>query len=569
MTTTVDSTEFNSASPSVNDVENLNPVQKRANRLKELELDRQTWLDECKEITEYILPQKGIYISKGEKPHQKKNRFAKILDPVASEDNDLLASGIQGGLSSQSRPWFRIEASDRAINKIDTVQIWCDYVQNQMYSVLANSNFYPKIHNLYNDEGGFGNAVIVCEPDLDKIVRFTLYTPGTYCFAEGNTGIIDTLYLRYPLRAHNIVSLWPDTVSDDTRNIAKTKPFEWIEICHAIERNQARDPNRIDYKNMPYSSCWWEYKKTNRFLLERGYEEKPFAVGRWKTNDLEAYATGPGHTALGLVKMLQSIQKSSLKAIHKEVDPPLRVPANLKDALNMLPGGINAVAANDPRDAVGKLFEMNFDYKGSEMKIEQITNMIHTIFKRDLFLLITDRPEMTATEVVERSQEKLIMLGPVTELQITEVLQPMLERTFNIMNRFGMIPPPPPELQGSSLRINFISLLAQAQKMIGLQGLRSYVEIATAVESLKASSPDQAAKTNCDYLLDEYAQNLSLPPQVTRTDEEAGQVRQMYQQVQQMAQEIESLKTAAEATRALASADTSGDNALTALTGKA
>ena len=108
--------------------------------------------------------------------------------------------------------------------------------------------------------------------------------------------------------------------------------------------------------------------------------------------------------------MLQSIQKSSLRAIHKEVDPPLRVPTNLKDMLNALPGGVNYMPANDPRDAIGKLFDMNFDYPGAENKIAAIQQMIHTIFKRDLFLLITDRPEMTATEVVERSQEKLIMI---------------------------------------------------------------------------------------------------------------------------------------------------------------
>lgn len=569
MTTTIDASEFESSEPPPISADSLTTIQKKSNRLKELELDRQVWLDECREITDYILPQKGIYISEGQKPHEKKNRFSKIIDPVASEDNDLLASGIQGGLSSQSRAWFKIESISKALNKLEAVQIWCDYVQTQIYSVLASSNFYPTIHNFYNDEGGFGNAVIVCEPDQNKIVRFMLYTPGTYSFAEGSDGTIDTLYLRYPLRAHNIVSIWPDTASNDVRNLAKTKPFDWVEICHAIEKNNSRDYNKIDNRNMPYSSCYWEYKKTDKFLSQGGYVEKPFAVGRWKINGTEAYGTGPGHTALGLVKMLQSIQKTSLKAIHKEVDPPLRVPSSLKDVLNLLPGGINPVASNDPKDSVGKLFEMNFDYKGAEGKIAAIQQMIHTIFKRDLFLLITDRPEMTATEVTERSQEKLIMLGPVTEIQVTDVLQPVLERVFNIMTRFGMVPPPPPELQATPLRIQFISLLAQAQKMLGLQGMRSYIQMATEIETMRKASPDQAAKTNSDFVLDEYATSLSLPPQVTRTDEEAGQVRQMLMQMQQMAQQIEMLKGAAQAAQSLGNTPTDGDNALTALTGKA
>ena len=535
-------------------MESLTSVQKKAAKLKELELDRQTFLDECREITEYILPQKGLYLSEGEKPHKKKSRFAKVIDATASEDNDLLASGIQGGLSSQSRPWFRLEASDKRLMALEQVQIWLNFVENQMRGVLSGSNFYSKIHDFYNDEGGFGNAVLLFEDDDNKIVRFGLSTPGQYCFAEGADGVIDTLYLRYPMRAVNVKNRWPDTCSDQVKQAADKTPFSWVEVVHAIEPNYKRDPNKIDYSNMPYSSCYWEHAKTEKFLSQGGFLDRRFAVGRWKTNDVEAYGTGPGHTALGLVKMLQSMHKSSLKAIHKSVDPPLRVPTSLKDTLNVLPGGVNYMPGNDPREAIGKLFDMNFDYVGVENKIAQIQQMIHTIFKRDLFLLITDRPEMTATEVVERSQEKLIMIGPVTERQIPDVLEPALSFTFNRMNRLGMIPPPPPELANQPIKVDYVSLLAQAQKMMGLQGLRSYVDFATAVETLKAASPDGALKSNADFMLDEYAQQLALAPQVTRPDEEVNQVRQMKSQMDQMAQQIEMLKQASEVDKNMAQA---------------
>ena len=535
-------------------MEELTKIKKKAAKLTELELDRKTFLDECREITEYILPQKGLYLSEGEKPHKKMGRFAKIIDATASEDNDLLASGIQGGLSSQSRPWFRLEASDKAIMSLEHVQIWLNFVEDRMRGVLAGSNFYSKIHDFYNDEGGFGNAVLLFEDDDNKVVRFGLSTPGQYCFAEGEDGTIDTLYLRYPLRAINLKNRWPKTCSDEVKELAKTKPFSWIEVVHAIEPNVGRNPNKIDNRNMLYSSCYWEHAKTEKFLSEGGFQDKRFAVGRWKTNDVEAYGTGPGHTALGLVKMLQSMQKSSLKAIHKSVDPPLRIPTGLKDTLNLLPGGANYMPSNDPREAIGKLFEMNFDYVGVEQKIAAIQQMIHTIFKRDLFLLITDRPEMTATEVVERSQEKLIMIGPVTERQIPDVLEPALSFTFNRMNRLGMIPPPPPELAEQPIKVDYISLLAQAQKMMGLQGLRSYVDFATAVETLKASSPDGAIKSNSDFMLDEYASQLALAPQVTRPKDEVDQFKQMQAQMQEMAQKIDMLKQTSEAAKNMSQA---------------
>jgi hypothetical protein len=526
-------------------------IEKKVARLKELELDRRNFLAECKQITQYILPSKGLYLSEGEKPQENTDRFSKIIDATATEDNKLLAAGIQGGLSSQSRPWFRLESSDKAVQRLEHVQMWLDYVQNQMYSVLAMSNFYTKIHDFYNDEGGFGNAVIMCEPDFNKIVRFTLVTPGQYCFAEGPDGTVDTLYRRYPMRAINVLNTWPGC-SDEVKNLAKKKPYAWVEVVHAIEPNRQRDPNKIDYNNMPYSSCYWEHKKTEKFLSKGGYQERPFAVGRWETNDVEAYGTGPGHVALGLVRMLQSMQKSSLKAIHKEVDPPLRVPPTLKDVLNTLPGGVNYTASQDPAQAIARLYDINFDYKGVEYKIERIQAMLHTIFKRDLFLLITDRPEMTATEVMERSQEKLIMLGPVTERQLPDVLEPMLSRVFNIMARLGMIPPPPMEIAGRPLKIDYISLLAQAQKMMGLQGLRSYVDMARMSAEV---SPESIVKTNFNFVLDEYAAGLALPPQVTRTDDEVNAIIEMQQKQAQMMEEIEALKGGSEAVRNLAQAN--------------
>ena len=118
-----------------------------------------------------------------------------------------------------------------------------------------------------------------------------------------------------------------------------------------------------------------------------------------------------------------------------------------------------------------------------------------------------------------------------------------------------MIPPPPDELADQPIKIDYISLLAQAQKMMGLQGMRSYVDMATAVETLKSSSPDGAIKTNSDFLLDEYAQGLALPPQITRPEEEVNEFKRMQQQMQQMQQQLEALKQTSEAAKNFATAD--------------
>ena len=538
--------------------------KKYTQRLEELRLDRLNYITECKDITDYILPQKGIYTSEGEKPHKKTNRFSKIIDPIATDSNDLLASGIQGGLSSPSRPWFRLVASDSKLMAIEEVRSWLDYVESLMYSVLNNSNFYQKIHEFYGDEGAFGTSLLYCNEDFKDIVRFKICAMGEYYLDSSIDGRIDTVYRRFHMRARNVVEIWPNTVSKSTKNISESKPYEWIDIVHVIEPNTKRNPNKSDKNNMPYKSVYFELDINDKQLSSGGFQETPFAVGRWSVNEPEVYGVGPGHVALGLVKMLQSMQKTSLKAVHKEADPPMRVPAKLKETLNQLPGGINYVASNEPKEAIGRLFDMNFDYNGVENKIVNIKESIQRIFKRDLFLLITDRPEMTATEVNERSQEKLILIGPVIERQIHEVLSPVLERTYAIMSRANMIPAPPVELQGGSLEINYVSLLAQAQKMIGLQGMRSYLETATAVAQI---NPDSTIKTNWNQFLDNYADSLSLASNITRDDETVDQITSMLRQMEQMAQQIEMLKSGTEAAKTLSETDTSGDNALTQIIG--
>jgi len=171
---------------------------------------------------------------------------------------------------------------------------------------------------------------------------------------------------------------------------------------------------------------------------------------------------------------------------------------------------------------------------------------------------------MTATEVTERSQEKLVLIGPVTERQIPDVLEPMLSRTFNIMDRFGMIPPPPPEIEGQPLRIDYVSLLAQAQKMMGLQGLRSYVDM---VRMTAEVSPESLVKTNFDFIMDEYASGLALPPEVTRPDEEVAAIRQAQQQAEAEMREAELAKQESEAVKNMAGASLEDNNALSAVMG--
>jgi hypothetical protein len=542
-------------------------IKSYRNRYKALSDERIDDLLIWKEISNFISPSKGLYISEGERPNKRTNRYRNILDDTATRALTLLGAGMQGGLTSPSRPWFKIVTQDDDLMKFESVAQWTNYVEKQMYGVFKRSNFYSSIHQAYEEQAGFGTTVFLAEEDFDSLIRFYVLPPGIYCIALSDNGMVKTLFRRYWMSAMQMATKFgKENLSDQVQNCLSPdrNPYEWFQVMHVIEPRDQRDVLKIDTLNMPYSSFYFEFSKSDQQkpLRESGFHEQPFAAPRWSVNGSETYGKGPAHLALGPTKILQSMSKASLKAVHKEVDPPMRVPTSYKDTLNMLPGGVNPVTANDPKDAIGKLFDMRFDYAGTEAKIERIQSNVERTFYNDLFFTIINRPEMTATEVLQRHEEQLIMLGPTIERQITELLDPMLERTFNVMDRAGMIPPVPPEMEQQPLKVDYISLLAQAQKMMGLQHMDMFLNIATATTSIDPQHPT-SDKIDTDAYLDEYALRLGISPEITRSPQVVAQIRQMKQQQMEQERQQQMLMDAADGAKTLSGAKTDEKNALT------
>jgi hypothetical protein len=246
--------------------------------------------------------------------------------------------------------------------------------------------------------------------------------------------------------------------------------------------------------------------------------------------------------------------------MHKEVDPPMRVPSGYKDTLNMLPGGINYVATNESKDMVGKLFEMRFDYPGIEAKIDRLQQLIKIFFFNDLFFTIVTGKEMTATEVLRRHEEHLIILGPTIERQTSDVLDPIIETVFMHMLDAGMIPPPPREMIEQPIKIDYVSTLAQAQKEIGLANMRAFK--ADALE-IAAVSEDGLIKVNWEEFIDQEAFKLGVPAAITRSSEEVAAIKEAQVQAAEQEREDALMANAADDVKKLAGADTSGKNALT------
>jgi hypothetical protein len=201
---------------------------------------------------------------------------------------------------------------------------------------------------------------------------------------------------------------------------------------------------------------------------------------------------------------------------------------------------------------VRSAFEVNLRLDYLLEDIQDVRERIRQGDYADLFLMLANdtRSGTTATEIAERHEEKLLMLGPVLERLHNELLSPLIDITFDRMAAAGILPQAPPEIEGMELNIEFISTLAQAQRAVAASGMDRLI---STIGQMTAIWPEARLKLNAMQVVDDYAVMYGVNPKTIISDEEAKGAQAAEQQAQQaavagpaMAQAVDSAKTASE-----------------------
>lgn len=521
-------------------------------RAKQLKANRLDWEGHWKDITDYILPRKGRY--DGDQVNKPKTSAKTRVDSTATKSLRVLASGMQGGLTSPSRPWFRLTTPDPGLSDFSPVKLWLAQVERLFYAVFSRSNFYGAIHGLYTELGAFGTAALYSEELSPGFLVFHSLTTGTYAIGSGEDGRIDSIYREYYLPARTLLNRYgKNKVTMETVSASNGQPDKLMKCCHIIFPRQDMDPEKIDSWNKPIASLKWQYGSgQNDILSESGFDEMPVQVARWDVTADDLWGQSPGLDALPDVKMLQQMVKAQAMLLQQAVKPATQKPPSMKGRVNTNPGAENIVDVTGPDGKITTIFDPRLEaYNAISDRINSVQIGVREWFFNDLFLMLTDRPNMTATEVMERHEEKMLMLGPVIERQQYELLDPLIERMFNVLWRARMIPPPPQELAGRELKVEYISLLAQAQKMTGVKALEAATAYAQAVGQ---ADPMAMLRFNGDAAIQEHADMLGVHPRVLRSDDDVKKIVEAQakaaQEQQAMEQQAMAASTAKDATRA-------------------
>ena len=506
-------------------------------RFDKLKTNRQNWETHWQEVADYMLPRKADVTktrSKGDK------RTELIFDSSPLQSVDLLAASLHGMLTNPSTPWFTLRYKDQEIENDDEAKLWLESATDAMYVAFNRSNFQQEIFELYHDLITFGTACMFVQDDDEDTLKFSTRHINEIYIAENEKGKVDTVYRLFKMSVRAASQQFGEAISTSTKGLITKDPYEEISILHAVYPRNDFDPKKPDRKNMPFESVYMEYKNLNE-LSVAGFKEFPFVVPRYLKASHEIYGRSPAMTALPDVKMLNEMSKTTIKAAHKQVDPPLLVPDDgFLLPVRTVPGGLNFYRSGT-RDRIEPLNIGANNPLGLNME-EQRRNSIRNVFYVNQ-LMMQQGPQMTATEVIQRNEEKMRLLGPVLGRLQSELLKPLIDRCFAIMVRKNIFPPAPEIISGRDVEIEYVSPLAKAQKSTELQSIIRGIEIMGQL----ANVAPVFDYINFDNLVKHLTNIIGIPQKVLKTNSEVLAEREAKQAQAQQMQEMQQLQQVAKA----------------------
>jgi hypothetical protein len=500
-------------------------------KFETLKGDRKNWDNHWDEVTRYVLPRKNdIWMTRvsGEKKDQG------IYDATAVHANELLASALHSMLTNPSTFWFGLTTGDDEIDKVDECRRWLQSCEKRMHQTLNNSNFQTEVHEFYLDITSIGTGFLLAEEDDEDVVRFVSKPIYENHIDENNKGNIDTVYREFLWTFRQIVQEFGEpNLPQFIMDRAESDPHAKARIIHCIKPRESYNPKNPMPEEMPFESNWI-YVEQPFILRESGYKEQPFSVTRWTKTSGEKYGRSPAMKALPDIKMINEIMKTTIRGAQKVVDPPLLAPDDgVILPIDTRPGGINYYRAGTGDKIEPLITGSRIDVAYQIM--DDIRKRIRDQFYIDQ-LQLNEGPQMTATEVMQRTEEKLRLLGPILGRMHYEFLRPIIDRVFNILMRKGMFPAIPDLLRGINLEVRFTSMIAKAQLASDSANVSRVFSMTAPLFQL-----DPAVKDNIDTdAMFRYVANMFGIPQTTLRDQaDVNKTREQRQQEMQRMQQMQ------------------------------
>lgn len=486
------------------------PFQKRQ---AQMYIEGMKWYPRWQDQARYLNPTRGFFYY-GIPDYGPPLDAGTLIDSHVRRCIRDFACGMQSGMTSPSRPWFKMEVEDRDLMKFTPVKLYFEACERIILNIASHSNIYEGLYNSYEEIGTFGTSSFGVEEDAKDVFRSRSYTIGEYFLGTAPDGRVNAFTRSTWKTVAQIVEEYGEENCSPTviSMYYNNQSDAWRRVIQLIEVNDDRIPEYDDFAHKAVRAITWEDgSQQNLYLKLEGFNEFPIIAPRWQprtTHDI--YGNGPGADFLGDCRMLQMMQRKKLIGLDKITDPPLQADSTV-GVVNTLPGGVTRFSASTPNAGVKALYQVQLDLNALREDILEVKQAANQCFFSDLFktVLNNDRPGITAYEIAEKKAEIMNMLSPIVNSLNNNQNNQLVMRMYNIPKRMNLLPPMPKELQGKNLQVKYISILTQAQRMMGLQAIQQTIGFFAQNAQIFPSMMDIL---NTDNMGKGYIEDIGLPP---------------------------------------------------------
>lgn len=537
-------------------------------RKNELLKERLVWEDRWKDIRDNILPTHGWFegdIKDG------KRRLNTLANDTPSWSVSVMAAGMQSGLTSPNNQWFRLAPENPKLAESNKVQRYLTDCEEIMQGYFSKSGIYDAFYSSYEELGtfGIGGFLLLEDPAMGFIpVPLTI---GEYAIGVNAQRKPCEFFRRIELTPAQMVEQFgEDAVSDNVKMEYKNNSNNAYVVNHLIAPNDGRIESSKGLKGKAFLSWYWEEGVVgDKYLALEGYEEFPAIISRWTLTGPNVYGFGLGEMSLGDCTQLQKIELDKITALQLSLRPPLAMPISMRGRVSLLPAAQNwydpSRSSGDP--FIKPLVQVTPNMQDTGYEISRIEERIKRSFYVQMFLsLLTDpnrEQQKTATEINELHNEKLLMIGPVLQRLDREMLRPCIDRAYAILERQGLLPEPPEEIIGQAIKVEYLSPLILAQRMAAISAVDRFIGF---ISNVAGVDPGVLDNLDFDKTATRYANDLGVPADLIRSDEEKQQIRESRAQAQQQAQQeqqmMEQAKVAPQALKTLSETEMTPDSIL-------
>lgn len=497
-------------------------------RFGSMETEGMKWVPTWKELSTWQHPTRGIFNDVPNKPSSKIN-YQIVIDSYARRCIRDFASGMLTGMTSPVRPWFELGIEDQDLQEYLPVKRYLDDCANILHSLFGKSNVYDCLYITYEEIATFGTAAMFLGEDYIDGIRGRAFTIGEYYLGVGSDGRVNAFARKFYMTVGQMVSEFGlEACSKNVRNLYSNHSVDqWIQVNLLIEENDRRIKEYRDWRNMSYRSVYFEQgSEDGVYLRMEGFEDFPILAPRWSTTtSFDIYGISAGWDTLGDVRMLQKEQTEKLLGIAKKTNPPMQADSSVQN-VNTLPGGLTRSSSQLPNAGIRQAYQVDLDLSAIREDIKEIKLALDDAYHRDLFRMMIgiNRSGVTAMEIAEKQAERLNLASPVILRLTNELNNPLIANAFRIANNLGLLPPPPKEIQGRELKIHYISTLAQAQRMIGVNSIVNNINFGI---GLAGAFPEVLDNYNIDQTAKEHSRAIGVPGKTMSSPEEIAYKRKV------------------------------------------